>query len=84
MTDVLTSKGNTSRYSGQGQDECPYGQSCPLYRLVLGVAYQKSVQTILQRLRKNQGLIGQVRNLFRLQICDINLPTLTLYRMNNH
>ena len=44
MTDVLTSKGNTSRYSGQGQDECPYGQSCPLYRLVLGVAYQKSVR----------------------------------------
>ncbi len=27
MTDVLTSKGNTSRYSGQGQDECPYGGS---------------------------------------------------------
>jgi hypothetical protein len=25
MTDVLTSKGNTSRYSGQGQDECPTG-----------------------------------------------------------
>jgi hypothetical protein len=44
MTDVLTSKGNTSHYSGQGQDECPGGQSCPLYRLVLGVAYQKSVR----------------------------------------
>ena len=44
MTDVLTSKGNTSRYSGQGQDEYPCGQSCPLYRLVLEVAYQKSVR----------------------------------------
>jgi hypothetical protein len=44
MTDVLTSKGNTGRYSGQGQNECPYGQSCPLNRLVLGMAYQKSVR----------------------------------------
>ena len=43
MTDVLTSKGNTSRYSGQGQDECAYGQSCTPNRLVEGVAYQKFV-----------------------------------------
>lgn len=44
MTDALTSKVNTSRQGGQGQDECPYGQPCPLYRLVLGAAYQKSVR----------------------------------------
>jgi len=50
MTNVLTSKGNTSRYSGQGQDECPGGQSCPLYRLVLGVAYQKSVRWLIKNL----------------------------------